>query len=217
MNFHYKTASYSKINRSRREAIIRLLGDGPINEVLDVGCGPGYLGEIVAREKEAKVFGLEFAPQFCLEARKRLTEVFCFNLEESFDRWPWDIKQKKFNKVLISEVLEHLFEPEELLIKLKGISDQEADFVVTVPNLLFWKNRLRIFAGHFEYTKEGLMDRGHIHFFSWRSFNQMIKTAGFKIVETAHHTPTRGTSLLAKLWPGLFAYQFIVRLQKNEN
>lgn len=217
MNSHYKVATYKKINRSRREAILRLLGDAPIGEVLDVGCGPGYLGEIIAQEKKAKVVGLEFAPQLCAEAKRRLSGVFCFNLEKPFSHWPEEIKQKRFHKIIISEVLEHLSEPEALLTKLKEVGNQDTDFIITVPNLLFWKNRLKILFGHFEYGKEGLMDRSHIHFFSWESFKQVFKESGFSIIETVHHVPTRGVSLLAKIWPGLFAYQFIVRVKKNEN
>ncbi|MFA5736555.1 MAG: methionine biosynthesis protein MetW [Candidatus Paceibacterota bacterium] len=217
MNHHYENATYKKINRSRREAILRLLGDDLVDEVLDIGCGPGYLGEIIAKEKNVRVSGLEFSSHLCAEAKKRLSEVFCFNLEEPFANWPESIRQKHFKKIVISEVLEHLFWPEELLLKLEKISDEKTDIIITVPNLLFWRNRLKILMGHFEYEKEGLMDRGHIHFFSWRSLRQLVEKTNFRIIETAHHIPTRGTFLLAKIWPGLFVYQFIVKLKKNEN
>jgi hypothetical protein len=40
---------------------------------------------------------------------------------------------------------------------------------------------------------------------------------GYKIVDQYHHIPTRGTKRIGKLFPGLFAYQFITKIKKNEN
>ncbi|MBI4812184.1 methyltransferase domain-containing protein [Candidatus Falkowbacteria bacterium] len=122
----------------------------------------------------------------------------------------------EYDTVIISEVLEHLFYPEKLLKKIKQIVVPETDIIITVPNPLFWKNRLKIFLGYFEYEKEGLMDRGHIHFFSWASLREMVKESGYSIVGTYHHFPTRGTRWLGKLLPGLFAYHFIVKIRENE-
>ena len=136
-----------------------------------------------------------------------------FNLEDDFANWPEALKQKYFNVVVISEVLEHLFEPEKLLLQLKRLGKADKSVIITVPNILFWKNRLKLLLGSFNYTNQGLMDRGHIHFFSWQSFKRMIAEAGYEIVGINNHIPTRGTKWLGKIWPGLFSFQFIVKIK----
>jgi len=212
---YYEKKEYA-INRFRKNAILSLLGSGGKN-ILDIGCADGQLGEIIKKEKGLTVFGIEISEIACQKAGEKLDRVFCFDVQMPFEKWPDEIKEIRFDGVIISEVLEHLFYPENLLGKIKNLLAPSAKIIVTVPNVLFWKNRLKIFFGKFDYASEGLMDRGHIHFFSWASLREMVKESGYSFVGACHHFPTRGTKWLGKLLPGLFAYQFIVKIRENEN
>ncbi|MBD3311259.1 MAG: methyltransferase domain-containing protein [Candidatus Magasanikbacteria bacterium] len=211
-NFYNKKV-YKKINRFRRKAILSFIKkNNPV--VLDVGCGRGLLGEIIKKEKKATVFGIDISEDATKEASKKLDNVFCFNLETN-QEWPDELKMQEYDYVVISEVLEHLMEPEEILFKIKQAISHNTEIIITVPNILWWKNRLKIFLGHFEYTDSGLMDKGHIHFFSWKSFKDLIRKTGYHITQENHHIPTRGTKYFGRIWPGLFAKQFIVKIKKN--
>jgi len=106
--------------------------------------------------------------------------------------------------------------PEKILEKVKKLAQADTEIIITVPNILFWKNRLKIFLGKFDYEDEGLMDRGHIHFFSWKSFCDIIWKNGLELIEIKNHIPTRGSKFLGGVFPGLFSYQFIVRLKKKK-
>ncbi|PIZ68862.1 MAG: hypothetical protein COY11_05395 [Candidatus Portnoybacteria bacterium CG_4_10_14_0_2_um_filter_44_20] len=204
------------MSRYRKDAILEFLGREKKN-VLDIGCGGGQLGEIIKKENSSTVFGIDVSEAACQEAAAKLDRVFCFDVQMPFEKWSDEIKEIRFDGVIISEVLEHLFYPENLLGKIKNLLAPSAKIIVTVPNVLFWKNRLKIFFGKFDYASEGLMDRGHIHFFSWASLREMVKESGYSFVGACHHFPTRGTKWLGKLLPGLFAYQFIVKIRENEN
>ncbi len=202
---------YRKIGRGRMQGILALAGDLNNKSVLDVGCGGGELGkELKAKFPSVKVYGVDISPEAVREAGKHLDEAEVLDLTAS---WPENLFNTNFDLIVISEVLEHLFKPEELLVKIK--TKFTGPVIITVPNVLFWKNRLKIFFGNFTYTDTGLMDRGHIHFFSWFSFKDLIHSTGFIIKDSAHHIPTRGTKFLARLWPGLLAYQFIVKLENK--
>lgn len=211
---HYAEKKYEKISAGRRDGILALLGDFRDKTILDVGCANGALGEILKKIAPCDVTGIEVSLQAGEDARRVLDRVFVFNTEDE-SAWPAELKGRIFDKIVISEVLEHIFAPEELLTRLSMLSRGHTVVVVTVPNILFWKNRLRILLGHFEYAERGLMDRGHIRFFSWKSLRELVNECGFKITGVAHHVPTRGTGLLSRYFPGLFAHNFIVQLHKK--
>ncbi len=213
MTTEYYTKKIYSIGGARKKAILNFITKEKA-VILDIGCADGALGEILQKEKQAKVYGVDIAEAAVKWAKKKLAGAWVMDIEK--DDWLPEIKNKKFDYIIISEVLEHLFQPEKILEKLKQIIASDTEIIITVPNILFWQNRLNIFAGHFEYADEGLMDRGHIHFFTWQSLNKMLWQTGYEIAATNHHIPTRGTKFLGRFFLGLFAYQFIIKARKKK-
>lgn len=207
-DYYTEKNTYTKVSRGRLNGILTLLGKEAAT-VLDIGCGAGEVGRVVKDRSRMKVYGVDISTNAVATARTVLdgAEVCDFETESIL---PDSFKGISFDAVIVSEVLEHLFEPEKMLQHIRLATS--APIIITVPNVLFWKNRLKIFFGSFEYTETGMMDRGHIHFFTWKSLQEVIAKGGYQITTTAHHVPTRGTKLFAKYSPGLFCYQFIVRL-----
>jgi len=185
--------------------------------ILDIGCGSGLLGEIIKKETDAKVYGLDISENFVKSAKERLDGAFVFDANYDFELWPEEIRNIKFNNIIITDVLEHLSAPEKLLENLKKIINRDTEIILTIPNVLFWKNRLKIMFGRFEYTEEGLMDRTHIHFFTWKSLKKLLKECGYSIIIVTHHFPTRYTGFVGSFFPGLFSFKFIIKIKKNEN
>lgn len=209
--YYGQKAVYRKIGRGRMNGILALAGDLNNKSVLDVGCGGGELGkELKAKFPSVKVYGVDISPEAVREASKHLDGAEVLDLTAP---WPENLFNTNFDLIVISEVLEHLFKPEELLLKIKD--KFTSPVIITVPNVLFWKNRLNILLGHFTYTNTGLMDRGHIHFFSWPTFKDLITSTGFKITGTHHHAPTRVLGWFKNIFPGLVSYQFIVKIIKD--
>lgn len=213
--YYENKQEYSKISRGRKDGIYQLLGRRKQIRILDIGCGRGLLGSMLKKDFQAQVHGVDISVEAIKAAQKNLDGAWQMDLEA--DEWPAEVVNTKYDALIISEVLEHLFYPESLLEKIKQIIVSKTEIIITVPNLLFWKNRLKIFFGYFEYENEGFMDRGHIHFFSWVGLRKMIKGVGYSIVGTRHYFPTCGTRWLGRLLPGLLAYQFIIKIKKNEN
>lgn len=211
---HYAEKKYEKMSKGRRDGLLALLGDFSGKRILDIGCANGALGVILKDVHACTITGIDVSPEAGEKAKEVLDHVHIFDIEDD-QAWPAELEKEKYDIVIISEVLEHLFAPEVLLRKVRAFASPSTDVIVTIPNILFWKNRLNILRGNFEYTERGLMDRGHIHFFSWKSFGDMITQENFRIVDVAHHVPTRGTQFLSRYFPGLFAHNFIVKLRKH--
>lgn len=210
-DYYTEKISYAKVGNARKKRVLELLRPLKMSTVLDVGCGPGAFGESIKAATGATVHGIDVSTSAIEEARKRLDLAMVFDVEGGEKALPSSGLLSRYDVILVSEVLEHLFFPEKLLSGLKQFASEETHIILTVPNVLFWKNRLAILFGRFEYTDVGLMDRGHVHFFTWKTFTQMIQAAGYTIIENNNNYATRGTrSWLGPLFPGLFAYQLIV-------
>jgi predicted TPR repeat methyltransferase len=208
--FYNKISKYTKVNSFRLRAISELSECTKDTVVYDLGCGEGIIGKFLKDSYGCGVYGFDVSTLAVAKAKNLLNDARECDLNNFVI--PSDLPSPQL--VVISEVLEHLFAPEKLLSSLHDGIDSGATLIVSVPNILFWKNRLKLLLGDFNYTDGGLMDRGHIHFFSWQSFLKLLKECGFKIIESRHHQPTRFMRPLANLFPGLSSFQFIVKIKK---
>ncbi len=162
---------------------------GIINEVgtglkiLDVGCGYGQNGEEMIKRGNT-VFGIDILPVAIEKAKSRLTyaAVADFSRPENI---PEEIKREKFDMVVFSDILEHVYDPMCLIRNAIPMMKENAILLVSVPNIANWLNRLKLFFGHWEYTVSGVMDRTHIRFFTLKSIKQLIQASGFDVINVS--------------------------------
>src|SRR5579863_5245937 len=98
------------MGHTRRNRILGL-AKGSGMRVLDVGCGTGSLGKII-RDNGNWVGGVELSDQAGQLARERLNALWQFDIE---GEWPAELQNHDIDVVIISEVLEHVFEPVKVL------------------------------------------------------------------------------------------------------
>jgi len=132
-----------------------------------------------------------------------------------------------YDCAICSHVLEHICYPQQLLEDIQEKIVPGGLLIIAVPNLLFWKNRLQLSLGRFEYTDTGLMDYTHVRWYTLDSLSQLIENYGFKTIH-GYGTgniplPLRrlvgNRQLTLDLWaarkfPGLFAHQLILVARK---
>ena len=158
--------------------ILRQVGTGM--KILDVGCGYGQNGEAMIKKNNI-VFGVDILPIAVEKAKTRLTyaAVADFSRPESI---PEEIKREKFDMVVFSDILEHVYDPMCLIRNALPLMKENAIMLVSVPNTANWLNRLKLLFGNWEYTVSGMMDRTHIRFFTLKSLKRLIKAAGFEVI-----------------------------------
>lgn len=184
--------------------------------ILDVGCGDGTLARAIRSEWPAKISGITHSAEEAAQAESTMEAVLVADLN-GFDGGSLG----QFDCVICSHVLEHLVDPWQLLRTLRPHLNSGGTLIVALPNLLFWRNRLAMLAGHFRYTDGGLMDRTHCKFFDWQTAADLVTQAGFDQVERSAHGAWPGSHLLGPLkapldrlaettFPGLFGWQFVL-------
>lgn len=171
----------------------------PESRVLDLGCWTGRLGDKLKKEKSCYVVGVEINKKAIALAKSRLDEVYQIDLDQP-ELLVKSIKQK-FDFIILADVLEHLKDPEKLLVLLKQFLNKDGCLLISVPNIAYWRKRLSLLCGKFEYEKTGILDETHLRHFTKASAKEMIEKAGYQI-EKIYFTGT-------KFLPTLKAYQFV--------
>lgn len=175
----------------------------PNTKVLDLGCWTGLLGEKLKKEKNCFVIGVDINEKALELAKKRLDKVFLADLDN------WDIKNglPNFDYITATDVLEHLKNPEGLLLKVKKYLKDEGRLIISVPNIAFWTIRLKHLLGNFDYENTGILDNTHLRFFTKKTATQMLENCGY-IIEKFYFTGT-------KFLPELKAFQFVFVCKKE--
>ncbi len=185
----------------------RMVPDG--STVLDVGCHTGILGEALIKRRHCRVIGIDHDSEALAKARTRLEEALQVDLESA--TWVKDLSLNMvggFNVILFGDVLEHTRNPAEILKQSKALLKPGGRVIVSVPNVVNLRVRLKILMGKFEYEDSGILDRTHLRFFTKESAQSLVKDAGFRIVDSdvsGYSLPHR----LIRIFPGLLAVQFI--------
>jgi 2-polyprenyl-3-methyl-5-hydroxy-6-metoxy-1,4-benzoquinol methylase len=187
--------------------------------ILDVGCGTGVFGERLRRDGQRFVAGITYSAQEAELASGRLSQVYCADLND-FDFGPLG----KFDCIILSHILEHLCDPQELLDRLKRALAPESVIVVALPNVVWWKQRLQFLIGRWQYQDWGILDRTHFRFFDKKSSAELLESAGYEILRCKNDGPfplikpvreligSKAESIdnfTSDLMPGLFAAQFV--------
>jgi methionine biosynthesis protein MetW len=194
--------------------------------VLDLGCSDGELGARV-QALGHEVIGVDIEEH--KGVRERLTDFYQADLDHGL---PAELDDE-FDVVLAADVLEHVRSPERLLADIRAHLRPGGSVITSIPNFGHWYPRTRVALGRFDYDARGILDRGHLRFFTRRSFARMVQSEGWEIrrqesiglpLEVADRGATdagggSGRGLVGKvdsvavgIRPTLFAYQFLYEL-----
>jgi glycosyltransferase involved in cell wall biosynthesis len=211
--------------------ILAWLADRRPSRVLDLGCSDGALAaELRVHGHTLTGIDVEEHPG----VHENVESFVAANLDEGLPDGIGD----GFDVIVAADVLEHVRDPERLLDELVSRLAPGGSVVACVPNFGHWYPRLRVAAGRFDYDRRGILDRGHLRFFTRRSFERMVARAGYSVrrqesltlpVEVAQRgsggdeRPGVGVNALrmfkrvdeigVALRPTLFAYQFLYELE----
>lgn len=148
--------------------------------ILDLGCGNGHLVNYLLTQGY-NAYGTD-ASEDGIAIAKAGNENRFFLQDLSTGKLPEPLQKLKFDTVISTEVIEHLYDPEGFIIFCKQVLNNKGEIIISTPYHGYLKNLvLSIFNNwdkHFSPTWHG----GHIKFWSRKTLSQLLINAGFKII-----------------------------------
>jgi len=191
--------------------------------VLDVGSGYGELAAAIQAAGHTVTAMDMYEPR--VPVAEFIRADFSVDIPLASDR--------VFDIIVLADVLEHLPDPGKTIGQLLQHLADDGAMLVSLPNAVHWSVRAHVAAGRFEYTNRGILDRGHLRFFTTKSARRLFRDAGLDVVRhvttpvpwenvSRRHAGSaafRALELvdvgLGKVRPNLFAYQHVFRLRRQ--
>lgn len=208
-----------KPNRSLAERIHE--ESGKEFKVLEVGCDLGAtLVEIQNRFPECRTYGMDIN-KAAVDIAKHVAEVRYGNIDEL--QIPFG---EKFDYIIFGDVLEHLRHPEEVVAMCRDSLREDGYIIASISNIMHISVMEQLLDGRFVYRDVGLLDRTHIHFFTYYEMMNLFHNAGYEVQEigkTVLDISSREQAIMETLlnlsnqteeWM-YSTFQYIVRAQKR--
>lgn len=157
----------NKIQRNKEESF----------KVLEVGCGMGAtLAHIKYLWPKSEVHGIELVDKI-VDVGSNVCDIIQGNIEEM------DIpfEENSFDYIIFADVLEHLRDPEQIIHKVTKYLKHDGELLCSIPNIMHISVFMGLLRGQFEYQDQGILDRTHIHFFTYRSIYEMFARCGYEL------------------------------------
>ncbi|MDD4983828.1 MAG: class I SAM-dependent methyltransferase [Candidatus ainarchaeum sp.] len=144
-------------------------------KILDIGCGDGAMTKHLLKINNAIITGIDYNPIRVKRAKKLVKNVDFFHR----DAFNPGFQKESFDVILLHHMLEHIPDDVGLLQSMNKLLKKEGILIVGVPNE---GNLICKFRNNIVQPKI-LKNTDHVHFYTKKSFYQLAKTAGFKVVE----------------------------------
>lgn len=198
------------IARRRWRKIKPLIENIEGKKILDIGCATGYIGATL-RSKNNYVVGVDLSKKDIIKAKKVLNKAFVFDIENG------DISKlgQKYDFIIMIEVMEHLFDPEATIRRFLPVLKKGGMILLSTPNFVHVYNRLKILFGIYEYKEETVINKSHIHFYTYPTFKKEMDLLGLRLYKENHVIMPVFLEGFLKFWPNLFIGQIVSVYEKT--
>ena len=158
--------------------------ESPLN-ILDIGCG---CGAIMAKLKSLYPFSTLYGIEIVLKAAeiaKSFGDVICGNVEEIDFPYP----EHYFDYCVLGDVLEHLHDPQNVLIRLRKHMKKDGHIVLSMPNVKHWSVFLPLLKqDKFTYEDAGILDKTHLKMYTFHEILKLLILSGYELQDYTYTT-----------------------------
>lgn len=167
-----KLNKYSSYNGIRTDLLNLMPLDFSNSVILDVGCYRGANAKYLKDYYEnVKYIGLEYDDKAIENVFDEVDEIYKVDLNK-FNKNMFE--KYNFDFIILGDVIEHLYYPENLLDELLQLSHENTKTIVSIPNIQFYGAILNIIFGKFPRRDRGIFDKTHFRWFTNREFKRLI-------------------------------------------
>lgn len=188
----YYQGNVTYISRTdvRLARIVQLVGAAAPVNTLDVGCGRGYLLDLLADRGLTGLHGVDVFDDV-------RSERWAYSTADVTGRLPFP--DAAFECVVAGEIIEHVPDPDGLLRELRRVLRPGGTLVVSTPNMVSWANRVlvplgvqplgtetssEVALGRFlRVLGQGNAVQGHLKVFTWRALGEILQRYGFTVTQ----------------------------------
>jgi len=151
----------------------------PNSTILDVGCGDGTLIDYISKNNSPKeIIGIDVSKK-AVEYTKR-QGYKAYEIDITSNTFETFMKENNFDYIILTEVLEHIQEPEKVMLNLRESFNKSV--FVSIPNSGLLYHRLRLLFGKFPVVVIAYHIKEHIRFWTHKDFLYWCGYLGFAIV-----------------------------------
>lgn len=198
--------------------------------VIDVACGDGKHYGYYLASRVKKYIGIDICEGVLKTARDQGIAPIVYS---GWGSLPF--ADNTFDAVICIELLEHLYDPEEIVEEFHRILKPEGKVIITVPNIIYFRERLLLLRGKFNPGGSSATSfvrpwqDPHIIFFNHKSLKMLFTNKGFLIIELTGDGGNilgdlpglskldkgrvifpRFAAFWQKIWPSMFASKVVM-------
>jgi len=185
------------------------------SKVFDIGCNDGRMKDFL---KNPVYYGVDINKEVISELIKR--DIKAKHADLNKNELPF--KNEKFDFILLLDILEHVVNPQKLLLDAKKRLNKDGKIIVSLPNDYHVLNKARFLLNR-HLTEDPFAPYGHLHYFPIKSGENFLKNNGFEILTITHLIPVKPKlipqpikKILAHIFPQAFVRDVLYVLSASE-
>ncbi|MEF3692198.1 MAG: bifunctional glycosyltransferase/class I SAM-dependent methyltransferase [Candidatus Moraniibacteriota bacterium] len=192
-------------------------------QILDLGANDGSLSQKINLTYKSKMTAMDINVPKNIKQIDTIIFDINKNIKELFGK-------KLFDKIIALDIIEHLHNPEKSVSEINHLLKNKGTLYASTANIGYIIMRITLLLGWFNYGKSGILDKTHHRLFTINSFRRLLQNNDFRILKIEGFGPPLldafGDNIfiktidkicwfLAKTYPKLFAFNFLIIAEKN--
>ncbi|HSP71742.1 MAG TPA: class I SAM-dependent methyltransferase, partial [Gaiellaceae bacterium] len=202
---HWTEVPEGEVDYSRLQLVLDEVEPG--QHVLDSGCGPGFLAELL-KKAGVDVVGTDVSAVGPTRTAARGIDARQVDLDTD----PLPFEDGSFDAVIANSNLEHLFYMRRHIAECARCVRPGGKLIWLVPNIGHWRYRLWLLSGRFPYIPNSPTDEYHIRYVTAHEAKKLVRGAGLRVVRLDGHAGTWCRGLYPRIFTSRFTKRYVDRL-----
>ncbi len=194
-DYGYEVASMTHNFGYMLKPLLSMLNKSKNTCILDLGCGNGFLVNYLISQGY-NAYGTDASEKGIAIAKQTNPDKF-FLQDISTGKLPVELQTIKFDTIISTEVIEHLYDPARFVEMCKLILGNNGTLILSTPYHGYLKNVMLGLFNKWDTHMDPLWLGGHIKIWSRATLSKLLTNAGFTV------TNFKGTGRLPYFWKSM--------------